>query len=151
MTVEQTRNIIDHTKVFHSRVSQYYHRLADSTQQGRVKLLLDYMSAHENRLAEGLAAYEDSAPEKILNTWLQSSVTTDAAKLQVDGELIPGMSVDEIVGLGIRLTECVLEVYKNLAEQSEPESVRQVFANLLSMEQKALQQFVRDAGQLTDL
>ncbi len=151
MSVDQTRNIIDHTRIFHSRVSQHYHRLADSTQQGRVKLLLDYMSAHENRLAESLAAYEDSAPEKILNTWLQSAGTTDAAKLLIDDELIPGMSVDEIVELGIRLTECVIEVYQNLSQQSEPESVRQVFANLLSMEQKALQQFVRDAGQLTDL
>jgi hypothetical protein len=151
MTVEQTRNIIDHTRIFHRRVSQYYHHLADSTQRGRVKLLLDYMSEHEKRLADCLSAYEDSAPEKILNTWFQTASTTDASDLIADVELVPGMSVDEIVDLGIRLAECVLEVYKDLARQSEPESVRQVFTSLLNLEQKALQQFVRDAGRLADL
>lgn len=151
MPVEQTRSIIDHTRIFHRRVSQYYHRLADSTQRGRVKLLLDYMSEHEQRLADCMAQYEVTAPEKILNTWIQIANTTDATKLMADAELVSGMSVDEIVDLGIRFSECVIEVYQQLSSQSEPESVQQVFANLLSLEQKALQQFVRDAGRLADL
>ena len=151
MSVEQTRNIIDHTKAFHRMASLYYHRLADSTQRERVKLLLDYMSEHELRLAHGLAEYEESAPENILNTWLQSSGTTDAIQLVTDSETVAEMSIDEIVELGIKLSECVLDVYQDLASRAEPESVRQVFANLLSMEEKALQQFVRDAGRLSDL
>ena len=151
MTVEQTRSIIDHTRIFHGWTSQYYHRLADSTQRSRVKLLLDYMSEHEKRLADCLAAYEDTAPQKILNTWLQSAGTTDAAKLLEDVELGPRMSVDDVIDLGVSLSECALVVVRNLAEGAEPESVRQVFANLSSLEEKAQQQFVRDAGRLADL
>jgi hypothetical protein len=151
MSVEQTRHIIDHTRAFHRMASKYYHRLAESTQRDRVKLLLDYMSEHELRLAHGLAEYEESAPEKILNTWLQSSGTTDAVTLVTDTETVAEMSVDEIVELGIKLSDCVLDVYHDLSIRAEPESVRQVFANLLNMEEKSLQQFVRDAGRLADL
>lgn len=151
MAVQQTRNIIDHVQKFHHWVSQYYHRLADSTQRERTKLLLDYMSDHEQRLANCLAEYELGAPSKILDTWLISPDAVDAIKLIEDSESVPDMSVDAIIDLGVQLSECAVNVYKNLAESSEPESVKQTFANLLSLEQKALQQFARDAGRFSDL
>ncbi len=70
MTVEQTRNVIEQVRRFHQWASQYYHRLADSTQRDLAKLLLEYMSGHERRLADCLDEYEAEAPTKILDTWL---------------------------------------------------------------------------------
>jgi rubrerythrin len=151
MTTEQARSIIDHTRDFHRRISLYYHRLADSTQKQRVKLLLDYMSEHEQRLANCISDYEETAPTSIMNTWFQSASNTDAGKSLQDIELEPNQSVDDIIDLGIQVSECVLVVYRNLVDQVEPESVQQVFANLLSMEEKAQKQFSRDAGRLADL
>ena len=151
MSVEQARTIIDHTRDFHQRISSYYHRLADSTQQERVKLLLDYMCEHEKRLALGIEEYENSAPDSILNTWFLTPECTDATKFLEDIPLKSDLSVETIVELGIKATSCVMQVYKTLAEQAEPESVRQVFSNLLQMEEKSQQQFVRDAGLLADL
>ncbi len=68
-----------------------------------------------------------------------------------DDESHADMTVDEIIGLGIRLSKCVIGVYESVAESSEPESVKDAFANLLNLEQKALEQFARDAGRLADL
>jgi hypothetical protein len=151
MSVEQTRTIIDHTRDFHKRISLYYHRLADSTQKQRVKLLLDYMSEHEKRLANYIEEYEETAPASILNTWFQSASNTDAGRLLQDIELGSNQSIDDIIDLGIQISECVLEVYRKLADQAEPESVQQIFASLLNMEEKAQKQFARDAGRLADL
>ena len=151
MAVEQARSIIEHMRNFHKRVSLYYHRLADSTQKQRVKLLLDYMSEHEQRLANCIRDYEETASTSILNTWFQTASNTDAGKSLQDIELGPNQSVDDIIYLGIQVSECVLVVYRNLADQAEPESVQQVFANLLRMEENAQKQFTRDAGRLADI
>ena len=78
MKVQQTHSVIDLAREFHEQVGEYYHRLADAAQQTRVRLLLDYMSQHEQRLASALADYEDLAPKAILNTWLQSTEGDDA-------------------------------------------------------------------------
>ena len=153
--MEQTRSVIDHARDFHEQLAHYYHGLADVANQTRVRLLLDYMSDHEERLAKALAEYEDSAPASILNTWLQSPHETDsliAIREHLQGVRIdPSIEVDDVIETGIKLSEHLLEVYRDLARQSEPESVRQVFENLLRMEEKAQQQFARDAGRLSDL
>lgn len=155
MSVDQTRSIIDHAREFHEQVSEYYHRLADAAARTRVRLLLDYMSQHEERLADALTEYEGSAPAKILDTWFQSAGDTDALKTvrkQLESVQIgPDGDVDEVIEVGVQLSECVLAVYRDLAERAEPDSVRQVFESLLGMEEKAQQQFVRDAERLNDL
>lgn len=155
MSVEQTRGVIDRAREFHQQVGEYYHRLADVAERTRVRLLLDYMSQHEQRLATALAEYEDAAPTKVLNSWLQSAIDTDALhsvrrQLQ-DARIDPSIGVEEMIVTGIQWSECLIAVYRDLAQRAEPESVRQVFENLLGMEEKAQQQFARDAGRLRDL
>ena len=59
--------------------------------------------------------------------------------------------MDQLINMGLRLSKCVIQVYQDLSMQAEPDSVRQVFANLLNLEEKALQQFIRDAGRMSDL
>lgn len=151
MATEQTRNILDHTRDFHQRISQYFHHLADSTQRQRVKLLLDYMSEHERRLADCVRDYEEAASASIMNTWIQSSSCTDAAKLLDDFQLKPDQPIEDVIELGLRISECALEVYRHLADRAEPESVRQVFLNLLALELESQKQFAQNAGRLADL
>ena len=155
MSVDQTIHVIDRAREFHEQVGEYYHRMSDAAQRTRVRLLLDYMSQHEQRVADALAAYEDSAPEKILNTWLQAGDETDALQavreqlreLRVD----PSIGIDDLIELGLKLSECLLAVFRDLAARAEPASVRYAFDNLLRMEEKAQQQFARDAMRLSDL
>lgn len=155
MTVDQTRSIIDHVREFHEQLGEYYHRLADAADRTRVRLLLDYMSQHEVRLANALAKYEHSAPAKVLETWLQSAEETNVlrtaqatlAELKIDHSA----SVSQVIEMGIRLSDCVLAVYRDLAERAEPYSVRQVINTLFEMEQRAQQQFARDAERLGDI
>ena len=155
MSVDQTRTILDHAREFHHQVGAYYHHLADHAARMRVRLLLDYMSQHEERLASALADYEGAAPANILDTWFQSAQDTDALKevsknlrtMHIDSQ----SDVDDMMQLGIELSGCLIAVYRDLAERAEPDSVRQVFENLLEMEERAQRQFVRDAQRLNDL
>ena len=151
MAVEQIRAILDHVRDFHEQVSEYYHRLADAAGQTRVRLLLDYMAQHEQRLADSMAEYEASASSQILGTWLQSTGQTDIRDSLHDFEIHPNMSVDEVTEIGLGVHQSLVDLYRNLAESAEPESVRELFASLWQMEEKESQQFSRDVGRLADL
>ena len=155
MAVEQIGAVIDHIRDCHEQVAEYFHRLADGAQRTRVRLLLDYMSAHEERLADALADYEDAAPAKILNTWLTSDTEiaglTEVKDCLRQAHVDAAIDVEKLIELGLKLSDCLLNVYRDLAERGEPESIRQVFENLLHMEEKAQRQFARDAGRMSDL
>jgi hypothetical protein len=155
MSVDQARGIIDHARQFHKQVGAYYHHLADHSERERLRLLLEYMSRHEERLEAALADYEGAAPAKILDTWLQSANETDAFKTACDKlrtvKIDSSSDVDDIMQLGVELSDCLIGVYRDLAQRAEPDSVQQVFENLLHMEEKAQRQFVRDAERLADL
>lgn len=155
MPLTQTRAIIDRSRDFHEQVSALYHRMADDANQTRVRLLLDYMSQHEQRIAEALAEYEHDAPTKVLDSWLQDAGNGEshphlfnrirALQLNVSSD------VDEVIALGVSLSEELIAQYRELADRAEPKFLREVFSNVQRMEEKALKQFVRDAGRLNDL
>ena len=51
MRFEQTKDVLEHARSFHQRISDFYHDLSDQTGQQRLKLLLDYMAQREQELA----------------------------------------------------------------------------------------------------
>ncbi len=61
MPVETTRDVIEQARDFHLQLRDFYSRLKEKAQKERLKLLLDYMSAHELQLEENLEAFEDVA------------------------------------------------------------------------------------------
>lgn len=155
MSVQQTHSVIDRVREFHQQVGDYYERLANATQKIRVRLLLQYMSDHERRLADALTDYEDSAPEAILNTWLQNCEgegQLDAVRHQLrEARVDPSLDADAVVEMGIKFSNLLLAVYRDLAETAEPDAVRDVFQNLVSMEENAQHRFACDAGRFNDL
>ena len=76
------------------------------------------MSDHEQRLANCIEEYEETASDAILNTWYQLASNTDAGKLLQDIQLDPDSSIDDIIDMGIKVSESVLEVYRVLAKQA---------------------------------
>lgn len=144
MRFETTRDVLDCVKRFHRKARNLYSELADQEEQERLKLLLDYLSRHENHLAKSLADYEQETSEKILNTWFE--YVPDQALLEpinhVDTE--PNLSVDEIINLAMRLDNCLIELYKEMIDHSSAISeVKEVFQNLLDMEKHEQHQLAR--------
>lgn len=55
MRYRHVRDMLDEVREFHGQLSDYYHKLSDSTEQRRVKLMLDHMSDHQRNLQDRLA------------------------------------------------------------------------------------------------
>jgi rubrerythrin len=144
MRFETTRDVLDYVKQFHRKARNLYSQLADHEEQERLKLLLTYLSRHENHLAKSLADYEEETSAKILNTWFQ--YVPDQALLEPINhiDIEPNLSVDEVIELAMRLDNCLIELYKEMIDHSAAISeVKEVFQNLLEMEQQEQHQLAR--------
>ena len=150
-TFERTQDVLDHARTFHNELRRLYEQLSTETQKERVKMLLEYLSHHEKHLEQSLAAYEESASERVLDTWFKYVPQEDKLKEFQDVKLEPDMSIDDVVDVALRMDNCLVEFYKDMAEVAVIPEVKEVFTNLLAMEEKEKRKLVRDALRLKEI
>ncbi len=150
-TFETTRDIIGLARQFHREVSDFYECLSNQASKGRVKLLLQYMSRHEKHLEECLAEYEQDASDRILETWFQYAPATTPVENLETVQLESEMSIDDVVKVGLRLDECLINLYREMADNAESREVAEVFCNLLDLEQQEEIALTRNALSIKDL
>jgi hypothetical protein len=114
-------------------------------------MLLDYLSQHEQHLEEALADFEGEAKKQILETWLQYKPSINIEKLIGDQSIQPNMPMDEVTKIAIDFDNALIELYRESAAAIDVPQVKQVFENLLEMENHEKLRFVRDAGMLKDI
>jgi len=146
MTYKRTKDVLECIQEIHHKLGDFYHRIAGKAERQRVKMLLDYMCRHERHLEASIAEYEKKASIRVLCTWFK--YTADMPDLNCCDFLEkfkPEMAIDTMIGIILRVDDCLIEFYRSIAELCEVEPVREVFRNLLEMEKREEKQFVRDA------
>lgn len=151
MAYEQTRDILANAESFHRQIGEYYHQLGDHAHKQRIKMLLEYLSRHEEHLADSLADFEQNASTAVMETWFNSKHKLNACEILKDIQIAPEMSVDDVIDLGLQLDECLITMYRDLAENAQCEDVRSVFQNLLDMEEEEKRQLVRNSLRVMDM
>ncbi len=148
---EQVKDVIDYCRSLHHEIGEFYATLGEEVEQQRVKMLLTYLSRHEAHLEESLKDYEADASHKIMDTWLQfvpsSGIEESIKAFNVD----PDMSVDEVVNKTIEFDNALISLYKEAINETSEPSVRAVFENLITMEDKEKIKVVRNALMLKEI
>jgi rubrerythrin len=151
MSNEQTRDILEHAQQFHRQVSEFYDQLSCQSEKERIKMLLDYMSRHEQNMAQTLAAFEHSAPRHLLNACFKVGLKfRPCCDVVKDLDISSDMSVDEVIQMGLEFDDCLIAVYRDRAENAPDEQVRGVFQNLVELAQKEKRQLARNAVRVLD-
>ncbi|RKZ45365.1 MAG: hypothetical protein DRQ58_10535 [Gammaproteobacteria bacterium] len=145
MRFEQVRDILDHAREFHKCLGEFYQNLVEYEEETRIKMLLEYLGRHEKFLEQGIANFEESASEKVLDTWFQFTQDKATLKLPSGNNIKSNMSVEDVIHMGLELDDCLIKLYKDAAEDSEVLEVKEVFNNLLKMEQEEEHHLVRAA------
>ena len=145
MRLTQIRNMLDEVRGFHGQLAEYYGRLSDEADQQRVKMLLDYMSTHEKSLQRSLAAYEDDASRQMLDSWVACDRCEAILATCEQTPIAPEMSVDGVIRVAMDVDRCLLRFYREVAKCAESETVRDVFKNLVDMEEAELRKLALDA------
>lgn len=127
---------------FHQQLADMYGRLQAMVDNKYAKLLAEEMQRRELRLVETLSSYEETAPERILDTMLQKSYPEDPndflteMESQLKPEMTAGLSPDDIYDLGSRADAHIEELLSVLKDSSNVPEVRDVFRDLREGEEK---------------
>lgn len=151
MRFEQTKDVLEHARSFHQRVGDFYQDLSDHTEQQRLKLLLDYMAEREQELASALEQFTEGSSREVLDTWFQFCCDDETLKLCPGALLHNDMTLDEIISAGVALSQCFINLFREIANTADSEQVRAVFQNLLESEQREQKKLVRNVEMFTDL
>ncbi|MDY0189147.1 MAG: hypothetical protein RBR22_00280 [Desulfuromonas sp.] len=136
MPYGQAKEILKYAREFHNQVSKFYQKIADKGQSERVKLLLDYMVRHEKHLEKALKHYEQSITTKALEAWYQYSKEQRAFAELDSINYLENMSVDEVMKIASTIDNCLISSYKGIVETTNVPVVREIFSNLLEMEEQ---------------
>lgn len=143
MRFEQTKDILEHAKSFHKYIAEYYHQLKEKSNKERLKMFLDYFEEHQKYLEETITAYSESLSEKLLKTWFQTSPCEEVFK-KLQALLKAGEdSIDELIQLALEVDDCMINMYKTLAEGAEIKNVREIFNNLIQLVENEKRKTVR--------
>jgi rubrerythrin len=148
---QRTRDVIDHVRAFHAQVGELYRRLAEGADRERVRLLLNYMGRHEKHLEASLAAFEEQAASGLLDTWFQYDPEEETLARLTDVAVDPGMGVDDVIALAMRVDDGLIGLYEELAACALSADVKELFANLLELEKQEKSKAIRGALEMKDL
>ena len=150
MRYAQVRDMLDQVRDFHGQLAEYYHQLSESSDQQRIKLLLDHMSNHEKQLQGSMRDYEEDASKQIMDTWVDCKYCDEVLATCKQIPIVPEASVESVVQATLDIDNCLMRFYREVAEKVESEKVRDVFRNLVEMEESELRQLAFSALQVRD-
>ncbi len=135
MPFNQTKEVLDQARRFHRRLGEFYEELEESAAKEHARALLSYMSRHERYLDECLAEFQRGVSKNVLDAYFQYG--SDATKLSeiTEFKIAPDMDVGDVVAAAMHFDACLIKFYREMAGHATSQKVREVFENLLVMEE----------------
>lgn len=135
MPFDQTKDVLTHARKFHRRLSEFYEDLKDSVEKERTRALLDYLSRHEQYLDETLGKFQDAVSDNVLDTFVNYKAETANVSEITDFVITEDMTVDDVVAAAMHFDSLLIKFYGDMARKTNNQKVRELFENLLVMEQ----------------
>jgi rubrerythrin len=135
MPSKRVEEILDRVRAFHRQLGEHYAHLAEDAQDERVKFLLEYMGRHEANFNQALSKYEQGAARSLLQTWVQFGGEEVSDKVFHAPPIRADMTIEEMIEAALTLDRGLVEMYRELAEETSIEEVRNLFNDLTEMEE----------------
>jgi len=148
---KQVREFVDFGKHLHGRIKALFDDINEHAQLERVKMLLEFLSRHEEHMEESLARFEKDARSGILEAWLEYSPSLDVEAVMDRFHVSEKPSSDEIFQIAMDFDDTLVKLYREVAEKVNDSRTQQVFQNLLQLEEREKIQVVRAAMALDDM
>ena len=148
MTVETIKDILELTRRLHANLADKLKCAAKDAQQEKLRMLLDYLSQHEQELSRAIALSEKDTEKAVLQTWCAEYFDKHPFKLETLGNLdFANMSTGDVM----RSLLAVHDLYRYLSTRAEVSSTEELLNGLLALEQHEIMRMIRDAEKLEDL
>lgn len=130
MTYQQVRDIVKRLRESHQQLRIALERPRSRTDDARTRLMLEELRREELDLQIILTRYEEESSEALLDTWLQYVPDQEVIDALNTMKFSPEMSADEVVAQKVKFDEAMLDLLKQLREQTAAPRIQSFFNTL---------------------
>jgi len=154
MAFQQVEAILRHTRELRNRVCDAVRSARQAEPDPIAKELMQRIEQHDYRMQQFLSGHARSAPQEVLDTWVQFSDTK-----QIEQE-IDALGFDKksrnpppraVIDKALELDHRIMDLYRSAKEQVSAPSVKDFFEKLLMMEEQQARSKSRNAVETQDL
>ncbi|HMP75404.1 MAG TPA: 2-hydroxyacyl-CoA dehydratase [Kiritimatiellia bacterium] len=147
---ENVNQIIDRIRALHDKLAVRFERVETAANQGRLRMVLDYIARHERHLNEALAAYQGSASRAVLDTWFKNTPGRPLEEC-LEKARLDQADTSAVLRSVLEMDRCLVDSFRKIAESAVAEEVREFFQQLVGMEEREEHRLIRDAIEMEDL
>lgn len=132
---ENAAHVLTELIAVHEHLAELYQRLQE-TASPLGAMFLEQLSSREKKQADTLERYEDSAPVKVLKTWIQIPFpgNPDTFLAALEQDMPAQLSTNDIYDLASKADEFIISLLEHLHQRCEITDVKKLFENLLAGE-----------------
>ena len=152
MKIETLQDVLHWARAYHQQLQQCLEHCVDKAESERARMLLDYLSDHEKKLARVLEAFEEKADSRALHTFCTEYMDKQPI-LQHESctASLADMETGEIIVDILHRHDQIMALYQHLRLRL-PKGHAEVFlAELEDLEEHESMQMVKHYQQLEDL
>lgn len=150
MSFKTVRDVLQLSQDIHKNAAILYEQLREQTQRERIDMLLKFLSQHEEKLAQTLAKVQSDVSERILDEWHQTELTSISSVLDGCKQCHPDISLQELVELALKVDDSLISLYRHMASEASTDEGRQLFNNLVVLEENEKMKTARAALSTND-
>ncbi len=131
ITVEQ---VLKHAEEFEQMLADFYTNLSDNSHREGVRLLTSYMGRHRKHITESLGKLSSEQVHRICLTPLRYEPHAADCKCFDRIDLSDNPTAFEVLDAAVILDECLVNLYRQVVQQSVEKEVKELFENLIFAE-----------------
>lgn len=133
MSFNQTKDLLDVARQFHFNLLELYQKMLKRAASEEAVALIGTLIEHEQLLEQRLEEYEAEGSTNVLDTFFKY-VVEEHQKCFQDYVLPDSMSSMDVIEATRHFDQCLSRFYKEMAQKSLSEHVREALLNLMQLE-----------------
>ena len=113
---------------------EFYSGIESSTDKDSLKILVDYMSRHEQTMKDKLSQITLEQQKQVTEEWIKYDSEYATCKCFQDLDMNKMKAVDDVIRAGLKLNQCLINLYHQIAESTSLKEVKKLFYSLEVME-----------------
>lgn len=133
MAFKQTKDLLDHSKLFHRRLGKFYEELFNRAPEEGTRELLNNLIGHERVMEARMAEYEGEVSDNILDTFFKYMID-ERRNCIADYPVPDRVDTAYVIEATRTFDNCLSDFYREMARKAMSEHVREILLNMMDME-----------------
>ena len=152
MQIETVRDVLNWTVLFHKNLKESLKRSSEQNKEEGARMILSYLSDHEEGLESIVKGLENAVDEKALNTWCFDYIEKHSIIERVDcNSLFEELDISDILEKIVNHHNQVIELYIHIYSRVDIESAKTLLDTIKDIEENEIKRIVQSINRFSDM